>query len=57
MLFCLPDVKPLVGFFMENVIFVAQFLGSDSFLQCLCLRGCSVFIGTADVQRPPVSGA
>lgn len=44
-----PDVKPLVGLFVQNVVFVTKFLGGNPLLQRLSLGSGSVFIGTTDV--------
>ena len=51
----LPNVKPLVGFFMHLVIFIAQLSRGDTLLQSLCLRRGSILICTTNIQSSAIS--
>jgi hypothetical protein len=47
----LPDIEPIVDFFVKEVVFIAQFLGCDTFLQGLSFRCSTIFISSANIQR------
>ena len=49
------DVKPFVNFIVQLKVLVADLLGSQTFLQLLRLRGRSVLVRSAHVQRPVVA--
>jgi hypothetical protein len=55
--FALPDVKPLISFFMQFVIFIAERKWRDTFLQGLRFSGCSILISPANIKRSPISCA
>lgn len=45
------DIQPIVCLSVQLEIFVTDFLGSDIFLSCLDFSGCSVLVGSTDVQN------
>lgn len=45
-----PNVKPIVDFFMNLVVFGTQLLGRHLLFEGLCLCRSSIFVGTADVE-------
>ena len=52
---CLPDIKPLVCFFVKHVVFIAKLLRGNTLFQGLCFCSRSIFIRTADIQCAAIS--
>ena len=52
----IPNFEPIVGFTMKVVIFVAQCLGGDVFLQCLGFGGRAILVRAANVKCSTIPG-
>lgn len=53
----IPDVKPLVSFLVQFIVFITQFLRRYSFLECLSFRRSAILVRATDVERALISRA
>lgn len=51
------DFEPVIGCFVQHMIFVAKLLRGDTLFQRLSFGSSSVLVRPAYIQRPPISRA